>query len=89
MSFKTTGQSPHLSLLIKSVARSIPIPPHTYNKLIYSLQYSGWTPSAKALYVGVRVTFVFQSRYDTVVELIGVKDGEEEDKEKPKDTQEM
>ncbi|RXG71539.1 hypothetical protein Avbf_05688 [Armadillidium vulgare] len=35
--------------------------------------YSGWTAQAKALYVPVKVKFVFQSRYDTVVELIGFK----------------
>ncbi|XP_071540433.1 uncharacterized protein [Panulirus ornatus] len=40
--------------------------------------YSGWTSQAKALYVGVHVTFVFQSRYDTVVELVGIKDADEE-----------
>ncbi|KAK4305999.1 hypothetical protein Pmani_022145 [Petrolisthes manimaculis] len=52
--------------------------------------YSGWTPTAKALYVGVRVTFVFQSRYDTVVELKGIKNGEDDDqdKDKPKNNQE-
>lgn len=48
--------------------------------------YSGWTSQAKALYVGVKVTFVFQSRYDTVVEMVGIKnqeEGEEPDVEKP------
>lgn len=45
---------------------------------IIFLQYSGWTSQAKALYVGVHVTFVFQSRYDTVVELVGIKDADEE-----------
>ncbi|XP_069994698.1 glutamine and serine-rich protein 1-like isoform X2 [Penaeus vannamei] len=48
--------------------------------------YSGWTSQAKALYVGVKVTFVFQSRYDTVVELVGIKNGEEEpEKQKEED----
>ncbi|KAK7086226.1 protein of unknown function (DUF4211) [Halocaridina rubra] len=41
--------------------------------------YSGWTSQAKALYVGVKVTFVFQSRYDTVVEMVGIKNQEEDE----------
>ncbi|XP_063880699.1 uncharacterized protein LOC135111393 isoform X4 [Scylla paramamosain] len=42
--------------------------------------YSGWTSQAKALYLGVNVTFVFQSRYDTVVQMLGFKpEGEEEE----------
>lgn len=46
------------------------------------LQYSGWTPQAKTLYLGVRVTFVFQSRYDTVVQMLGFKpEGEGDDDE--------
>ncbi|CAL4069456.1 unnamed protein product, partial [Meganyctiphanes norvegica] len=44
--------------------------------------YSGWTPQAKALYMGVRTKFVFQSRYDTVVEMLGLKTGPDEDNEK-------
>ncbi|XP_042226833.1 uncharacterized protein LOC121869531 isoform X2 [Homarus americanus] len=40
--------------------------------------YSGWTSHAKALYVGVRVTFVFQSRYDTVVEMVGIRYADDE-----------
>lgn len=48
----------------------------------FILQYSGWTSQAKALYLGVNVTFVFQSRYDTVVQMVGFKpEGEEEEKE--------
>ncbi|XP_050701325.1 glutamine and serine-rich protein 1-like [Eriocheir sinensis] len=48
--------------------------------------YSGWTPQAKTLYLGVRVTFVFQSRYDTVVQMLGFKpegegDDDDEDEE--------
>ncbi|XP_064079902.1 uncharacterized protein LOC135196966 isoform X4 [Macrobrachium nipponense] len=49
--------------------------------------YSGWTSQAKALYVGVKVTFVFQSRYDTVVEMVGIKnqDDEQSDTDKPEE----
>ncbi|XP_045115395.1 glutamine and serine-rich protein 1-like isoform X3 [Portunus trituberculatus] len=48
--------------------------------------YSGWTSQAKALYLGVNVTFVFQSRYDTVVQMLGFKpEGEEEESESSKD----
>ncbi|XP_066965076.1 glutamine and serine-rich protein 1-like isoform X3 [Macrobrachium rosenbergii] len=49
--------------------------------------YSGWTSQAKALYVGVKVTFVFQSRYDTVVEMVGIKNQEDEqsDTDKPEE----
>lgn len=46
------------------------------------LQYSGWTSQAKALYKGVKVTFVFQSRYDTVVQMLGFKaEGEDSEEE--------
>lgn len=60
------------------------------NVLSFVAQYSGWTSQAKALYLGVRVTFVFQSRYDTVVQMLGFKpqgEGEEdEDEEEAADT---
>ena len=50
------------------------------------MQYSGWTSQAKALYLGVNVTFVFQSRYDTVVQMLGFKpEGEEEESEASKE----
>ncbi|XP_076043361.1 uncharacterized protein LOC143026594 isoform X2 [Oratosquilla oratoria] len=47
--------------------------------------YSGWTPQAKALYTPVKVNYVFQSRYDTIVELVGEKDATEIEKEKKKE----
>ena len=41
----------------------------TFKFYSFIFQYSGWTAQAKALYVPVKVSMVFQSRYDVVVEI--------------------